>query len=142
MKRTLTQLKKEMARWRLAFAEGDAPLAQGVADRGRFGTKTPSRLLVAPNLGSGTFLQAFAYSQWWVQHPTDPLHAICASLGLWPIRPGHGRIGQYQLQDAQWWALVYIGKVGITKVADKANKTHQEIQKSLHNTMRALRLRD
>ena len=148
--RTLMELKTELVRWRMAPAEGDAPLvgpfaaalALGVDAGGRLGTKMPSRLLVVPNIGSGTFLQALAYSQWWGQHPNDPPQAFGASMGLWPTRPGHGRIGQYQLQDAQWWALVHIGRVGVTKVAEKVNKTHQEIQKSLKHTMRALGIRD
>ncbi len=148
--RTLMDLKQELVRWKLAPAEETAPLvgpfaaalALGVASSGRLGTKLLSRLLVVPNLGSGTFLQALAYSQWWVQHPDDPPQAFGVSMGLWPTSPGHGRMGQYQLQDAQWMTLVYIGQVGVTKVAEKATKTHQEIQKSLKNTKMALGIWD
>ena len=148
--RTLMELKQELVRWRMAPAEGNAPLvgpfaaalALGIATGGRLGTESSSRLLVAPNLGSGTFVQALAYSQWLVHHPNDPLQAFGASMGLWPTSPGHGRIGQYQLHDAQWWILVHIGHVGVTKVAEKATKTRQEIQKSLKNTDKALGIRD
>lgn len=150
VKHTLMELRDVLVRWKLAPSEDASPLfgpfaaalAQGIAGGGPLGTRLPSKLLVVSNFGSGTFIQALAYSQWWLQHPEDPPQEFGMSMGLWPTNPGHGRTGQYQWKDAQWWTLVNIGRVGITDVAGKAHITYQEIQRSLQNTMRSLGFRD
>ena len=145
----LADLGKELARWRLVPGEGKAPLlnpfAVGLAlslehARRVYGTVTPLQLQVVPNLAGGTFFQGLAYGHLWDLYGDGIPSDLVDGLGLKTTRPGHGRIGQYQMQDSQWWVLVHIGGVKLMEVARAANISYQEIQRSLKNTDRALGL--
>ena len=148
--RALAELRGVLVQWKLAPPAGEAPLlgpfAAGLAlgleqSRRWYGSDGPVALRVVPGLGGGTFLQGLGDGRLWGRHGgVASVHEV-AALGLKVVLPGHGRVGQYQLQDAQWWVLVHIGGVNVTKVAREANKTYQELQPSFKNTARALGFR-
>ena len=147
----LEDLRVELGRWRLAPEAGPAPmlnpfavaLALGLEQAARWHRmRKPLGLAAVPGLAGGSFLQGLAYARLWDRYGgTPPGNVLEKALGLKVAKPGHGRMGQYQLQDAQWWVLVHIGDVKLSRVAWHSNKTYQELQRSFRNTERALGFR-
>ena len=107
--------------------------------KSRYCLDKPLELTVVPGLGGGTFLQGLAYYRLCSMHCQPLPRKTIKAIGLDINRPGSGLPGQYQIKDAQWWILIRIGEITLTKVARTVNKTRQEIQKSLKNTERALK---
>ncbi len=148
LKRSLSELREVLVHWKLAPPTGAAPIlgsfgaavARGIFEAQRtYGRAKPSRLIAVPGLGGGSLLQGLAYAASTSRGSgTEP--DLGESAGPQVVLPGQGRVGQYQMQDAQWWVLLRIGNVGLMKVAFGANKTYQEIQRSVQMTDQALGL--
>ena len=144
----LADLRNELVKWKLAPETGEAPLLNPFAAalavsleqaKLRYRMDKPFELTVVPGLGGGTFLQGLAYYRLCSMHCQPLPRKTIKAIGLDINRPGSGLPGQYQIKDAQWWILIRIGEITLTKVARTVNKTRQEIQKSLKNTERALK---
>ena len=149
LKKALQNLREVLVDWRLTPKTGDAPLVNpfGVAvalgldeAKTRYGNGKLLKLHVVDRLANRTFLEGLAYGKLLDRCgdpvPPEPLERLRLEFK----GPGQGRIGQYQLQDAQWWVLRYIGGVELMKVARTAGITYQQMQRSFGDTERALGL--